>query len=178
MKRMLSVIAGVLVVATVAPVSAQRQIATTAARRLATRAGSVATIQGNALNSGGALANTVVRVRDARLGRIVDQSLTDKLGAYSFKGLDPGNYVVEIVSANQTTIAATNMISVNAGETVTAIVRVPIKPSMLGRILGSQSASPATAGTDLVPRITAQLPQALVQAIAAVIPAPTPVSER
>jgi hypothetical protein len=191
MPRILSAIAGVLVVAIIAPVSAQQAIATVAGRPLASRARAVATIQGTALNAAdGTLAETAVRVRDARLGHIVNQSLTDKLGSYSFKELDPGNYVIEIVSSNQTTVAATNIISANAGETVTANVKLAFKPSMLKTILGPQSSSPAkdagasvsssaTAGApEPVPQITEQLPQVLVPAIPAVIPAPTPVSDR
>jgi hypothetical protein len=182
MHRILSAAAAVLIVALPGPLSAQPQIATAAARRLATRA--TAAIQGSAVNSGnGALANTLVRVRDARLGRIVDQSLTDKLGAYTFKGLEPGNYVVEIVSNNQTTLAATNLISANAGETVHAIVRLPFKPSLLGAFLGqtapAQGVTSASSGlSDIVPELVNQLPQTVVQAIPAIVPVGPPVSER
>ena len=181
MPRILSVIAGMLIVATPASLSAQQQIVAAAARRAALRA--TAAIQGSAVNSSnGVLVNTVVRVRDARLGHIVDQSLTDKLGAYTFKGLDPGNYIVEVVSNNQTTIATTSLISANAGETVTAIVRLPFTPSMLGAILGQEapatSAAAAAGFGDLIPQITKDLPQTIIQAIPAVVPAGPPVSDQ
>jgi hypothetical protein len=182
MQRIQSVIVAVAVVATIPSLSAQQQIAGLAARKLTVRASAVATIQGNALTStNGALVNTLVRVRDARLGRIVNQSLTDKLGAYTFKGLDPGNYIVEIVSNNQTALAATNMISANAGETVNAIVKLPFKPSMLATILGQQS-SPATAASNTASTasasITELVPQITEQAIPVVVTVGDPVSER
>jgi protocatechuate 3,4-dioxygenase beta subunit len=78
-----------------------------------------------------------VRVRDLQAGGIVGSSLTDKLGAYSFKGLDPGNYVVEIVGADKAALAATNLISANAGQTVHTSVKLPFRPAILPNILGS-----------------------------------------
>jgi len=41
------------------------------------------------------MANTVIRLRDARLGRVVDTVTTDKFGAFEFRALDPGSYVAE-----------------------------------------------------------------------------------
>jgi hypothetical protein len=180
MQRILSVIAGVLLVGTPASLSAQQEIAAAAARRAAMRA--TAAIQGSAIDSSnGVLVNTLVRVRDARLGRIVDQSLTSKVGAYTFKGLEPGSYIVEIVSNKQTTIGTTSLISANAGQTVTAVVRLPFTPSLIGAILGQQApaTSAAAAGFgDLVPQIVQQLPQTIIQAVPAMVPAGPPVSEQ
>lgn len=176
MQRILSAIAGVLIVATPASLSAQQPIATAAAGRLTSRA--TAAIQGSAVNSSnGPVISALVRVRDARSGRIASQSLTDKLGAYTFKGLDPGSYVVEIVNQSQKTIAASNLISANAGETVTAVVKLTFDPSTLGNIMGNV---PVTGSTGLsgVSQIAAQLPQAALQAIPAVVPIGPPVSER
>jgi hypothetical protein len=174
MQRVLSVIAGVLIVVTPGSLSAQQQVATEAARRLASRA--TVAIQGRAVNSlNGALVNTLVRVRDARSGRIVSQSLTDKLGAYTFKGLDPGSYVVEIVSQSQKTIAATSLLSANAGETVIAVVRLTFNPSNFGNVLGHV---PLGSSDSAVSQIAAQLPELALQAIPTVVPVGPPVSER
>jgi hypothetical protein len=177
MQRVLSAIVGVLIVAAPASLSAQQQIATAmaaAARRAAS--GATAAIQGSAVNSSnGALVNTLVRVRNARSGRIASQSLTDKLGAYTFKGLDPGSYVVELVSQSQTTIAASSLISANAGETVTAVVKLSFNPSSLGNIIGQAPLS--TSGT-VVSELAPQVPSTALQSIAAVVPAGPPVSEQ
>src|SRR5882672_9303 len=80
-----------------APARATAQTRTSGARLLpGTRPGVTATIQGNALNStNGILPNTLVRLRDARLGQIVDSQVSDKSGLFAFRGIDPGNYIVE-----------------------------------------------------------------------------------
>ena len=178
-----------------ASAGAQRQTATAVPQsqtrviplRPLLRANQLATIQGNASTStNGMLPNSMVRLRDARYGRVVDTQFTDKTGAFVFKAVDPGNYIVEIVSSNQTTIAATQMLSANAGETVTAIVKLPIKPSLFASVLGQQggsAATPATASattsvTEVVPTVVQQLPQTAVQSIPAVVGVGDPVSPR
>jgi hypothetical protein len=171
-----------MLVATSVSVSAQQQFATAVARRLGMRA--TATIQASAINStNGALANTSLRLRDARLGRIVENSLTDKFGAYTFKGLDPGNYIVEIVSNDQTAIAATNLINANAGETVAVVVRLPFKPSLFGTLLGQAVPGQGTASTTsglngIVPNLAQQLTQTIVQLIPAIVPVGPPASDQ
>src|SRR6266849_4246581 len=58
----------------------------------------VITIQGNALNSVNAgLAHATVRLRDARFGRIIDTTITDETGSFTFRVYDPGSYVIELV---------------------------------------------------------------------------------
>lgn len=102
-----------------------------------TRASAFTTIQGNALNStNGALADGSVRLRDARHGRIVDSQVTDKLGIFAFNGVDPGTYVVELVGSDQTILAASQLLTVGAGETVSTIVKLPFRIPPLAGILG------------------------------------------
>jgi Flp pilus assembly protein CpaB len=131
----------VLVLIVALPAGAQlaaEPMAVTAARRAAVRATALSTILGNALNwSNGTLPDTPVRVRDLQTGSIVSSALTDKVGVYAFKALDPGNYVVEIVGADKTALAATNLISANAGQTVHTSVKLPFRTGILPNILGS-----------------------------------------
>jgi hypothetical protein len=102
-------------------------------------------IQGNALNStNGQLANSLVRLRDARLGRIVDTQVTDHSGLFAFRGVDPGNYVVELVGNDQTVLAASQMLSVDAGEAVSAVVRLPFRVPPFSGLLGRTAAQAAT----------------------------------
>src|SRR3954467_7922406 len=62
-------------------------------------------IQGNALDStNGQLANATVRLRDARFGRILGAQLTDHSGLFTFKGLDPGSYIVEMMGNEDTVL--------------------------------------------------------------------------
>ena len=108
-----------------------------------TRESAFSTIQGNAGDGAGhSMANSVVRLRDARLGRIVDTLTTDKSGAFAFKGVDPGNYVVELMSPSSTVLTASPMLSVNAGEVVSAALRLPFVPPFAG--LFGQNAAQAT----------------------------------
>lgn len=100
------------------------------------------TIQGNALDStNGSLPNTVVRLRDARRGRIVDTQFTDKSGLFSFRGVDPGSYVVEIIGNDQSILAASQLLNVNAGDAVSAIVKLPFRIPPFAGVLGHSTPS-------------------------------------
>jgi len=106
------------------------------------RADSLTTIQGNALNSTNvALNDAVVRLRDARFGRIVDTQLTDKSGLFSFKAVDPGTYIVEVLN-NDSVLAASQLLNVNGGEAVSAVVKLPFKIPFAG-LIGSTDTSAA-----------------------------------
>jgi hypothetical protein len=171
----------VMLAGTAFPAPAQQQAASATVRAAtkAARASALATINGHALNSvNGALGNTLVRLRDVKFGRSVGSQLTDHLGAYSFKGLDPGNYVVEIVSTNQTSLAATNLINANAGETLNSVVKLPFKSTMLTNMIGGQSTRAAGGSRDIGSQLEDGLAQMTTQGIAAVVPAGTPISER
>jgi hypothetical protein len=173
----------VMLVGTAFPVAAQQpatSVAVRAAMRAALRASTLATINGHALNSvSAALRNTLVRLRDVKFGRIAGSQLTDHLGAYSFKGLDAGNYIVEIVGTDQSSLAATNLISANAGETLNSVVRLPLKASVLANMVGGQ-ASPAVGGgsKNIASQLVDGLAQTALQGVAAVVPAGIPISER
>lgn len=141
----------------VALVAAQQQVATatpqlpavgvrTAARVGARTQAFSTTIQGNALtSSNGQLANTIVRLRDARYGRIMASQLTDKSGLFAFKAVDPGSYIVEIMGTDQTSVlAASQLLNVNAGDVVSAVVKLPFRLPPFAGILGGGTASTAT----------------------------------
>src|SRR5580700_10105009 len=82
-----------------------------------------ALIQGNALTAASAqLASASVRLRDIHFGRIVDSQVTDRAGLFEFRVVDPGSYVVELVSSDQSVLAASQVVSVNAGEAVSVVV--------------------------------------------------------
>ena len=100
------------------------------------------TIQGNALDStNGTLPNTQVRLRDARSGRIVDTQVTDKAGLFVFKSVEPGSYIAEIVGNDQTILAASQLLNVNAGDALTAIVKLPFRIPPFAGILGHSTPS-------------------------------------
>jgi hypothetical protein len=118
----------------------------TAAPRLlpGTRADVVSSIRGTALDStGGTLPKTAVRLRDARGGRIVDSQITDSSGAFAFTALDPGSYIVEVIGTDQSVLAASQLLNVNAGEAVSAVVKLAFRIPPFAGILGNSAASAA-----------------------------------
>ena len=101
-------------------------------------------IQGNALTStNGALANSNVRLRDARFGRVIDATVTDRSGMFAFRTVDPGTYVVEIMDKDQTVLAASQLINVNSGDAVTAVVKLPFRIPPFAGVLGNTAPSAA-----------------------------------
>lgn len=160
MRRASSVIVAALVVSAVLQGSAQTvvparpsliaggRVRPTRTLLPGTRPGLVAMIQGNALTStNGSLSDTVVRLRDARFGRIVDTQLTDKAGLFAFKVVDPGSYVIEIVDRTDANVmAASQLININAGEALSAVVKLPFRVAPFSGVLG-QTASELTAVT-------------------------------
>jgi hypothetical protein len=149
----LVVVSAFVVIASLQP-SAQQRPATSGApgvtaRRLViprllpgTRPDVVSTIQGTALDStNGKLANTLVRLRDARVGNIVETQFTDSAGGFAFKALDPGNYIVEIMATDQSVLAASPLINVSAGETVSTVVKLAFRIPPFAGVLGNSAAS-------------------------------------
>jgi hypothetical protein len=130
------------------------------------KSGLLTTIQGNALTAtNGALPDSLVRLRDARFGRIVATQTTDKSGLFAFKVIDPGSYVIEIIGPDQTAVmGASQLIHVSAGEAVSAVVKLPFKIPPFAGLLGNTApqitavtASAATSGV-LTTVITTQEP--------------------
>ena len=102
-----------------------------------TRLNIFTTIQGNALNStNGVLPNAPVRLRDVRFGRTVEVSTTDKAGLFAFRSVDPGTYVVELIDNDQTTLAASQILYVDAGQTVSTLVKLPFRIPPFGGFFG------------------------------------------
>jgi hypothetical protein len=104
------------------------------------------TIQGNALNStNGQLPNVTVRLRDARFGRVMGSQLTDQTGLFTFRNLDPGSYIVEITAEDHTVLAASQVLNINGGEAISAIVKLPFRITPFANILASTVPNTASA---------------------------------
>lgn len=107
-----------------------------------TRGSLFSTIRGNALNAvNQPLPGTAVRLRDARRGHVVDSQTTDNAGVFTFTTIDPGSYIVEVMAADQTVVAASQIIDVNAGDAVTAVVKLPFHTPPLAGVLGNSVSS-------------------------------------
>ena len=129
------------------------------------RTNALTTIQGNALNStNGAMPDALVRLRDARFGRIVDTQLTDQSGLFAFKAIDPGTYIVEVIGSDQSSVlAASQLLNVNAGEAVSAVVKLPFRiPPFAGILAGNSTTATAVASEAAASSIAAIVPTAPV----------------
>jgi Carboxypeptidase regulatory-like domain len=108
------------------------------------------TIQGNALTATNTpLANVTVRLRDARFGRIVDTRVTDQSGLFAFRDVEPGSYVVEVMASDKTSVlAASQLLNVNAGDAVSALVKLPFRLPPFAGLVGN-AATPTSAAAVL-----------------------------
>jgi hypothetical protein len=102
-----------------------------------TPASAFASIQGTALDANSSvLPNAPVRLRDARSGRVSAAQRTDNSGLFAFPRLDPGSYVVELLSDEQTVLAASELLNVNGGESASAVVKLPYRVTPMAALLG------------------------------------------
>src|SRR3954452_5390208 len=102
------------------------------------------TIQGNALDSTNVqMRGVLVRLRDARFGRIVDTQLTDKSGLFAFRAVEPGSYIVELLGNDNSVLAASQLLNVNAGDPVSAGVKLPWRVPPFAGLLGAPTTSSA-----------------------------------
>ena len=110
-----------------------------------THANVLTTIQGTAWGADDKPSpNTFVRLRDARYGAVVDTQITDQTGMFTFRGVEQGSYVVEIMGSDRKTpLAASQILNVNAGDTLTAVVKLPLRGLPFAGILNSSIAPSA-----------------------------------
>jgi hypothetical protein len=103
----------------------------------------LSTIHGNALTSTNTqLADAPVRLRDARSGRIVETQVTDKGGMFSFSAIEPGNYIVEVMSADDSTVlTASQILTVDAGDVISAVVKLPFHVPPFGGVMAGHAAT-------------------------------------
>ena len=169
MSRLLSIAAVSVVAFSTLPLGAQQQTSTavntvrstvTKAALVRAKERALTTIQGNALTStNGQLNGAIVRLRDARFGRIVDTQTTDKAGLFAFTSVDPGSYIVEIMSSDQSILAASQLLNVNAGEAVSAVVKLPFRiPPFAGIMGGNRSTAAAVASEAAASGVAALVP--------------------
>ena len=101
-----------------------------------------ATVEGSALSSRStALRQALVRLRDARIGRIVTSQLTDDSGLFRFRPVDRGTYIVELMADAHTIVAASALVNVNAGEVAQTNVRQPDDLAAVGQVASHRQAA-------------------------------------
>jgi hypothetical protein len=88
----------------------------------------------------------IVRLRDARFGTIIGSQTTDKSGLFEFRSVDPGTYIVEVMANDQSAVlAASQLLNINGGEAVSAVVKLPFRIPAFASIMGSTSMPSAAA---------------------------------
>jgi hypothetical protein len=118
-------------------------------------------IQGSAVNSANhPMPGTLMRLRDARVGRVIETQLTDESGRFAFNVVDPGGYIVELLGRDRRPLAASEILTVNAGDTVSTVVKLPFGRTPVAGLLSSS----------IAPSAALIATQAVVTGIAAVVP--------
>jgi hypothetical protein len=102
-------------------------------------------IEGTAFSStNAAMADMLMRLRDARLGSIVDSQMTNQSGLFAFRTVDPGSYVVELLGPDEhTVLAASQLLTVSAGDSISTIVKLPFELAPLAGLLGTSAPAAA-----------------------------------
>jgi hypothetical protein len=139
------ILVGVCLLGAMAPASAQQPVPPIRMSHPAVLAGtgpsSFSLVQGNALDATNKpLPNARVRLRDARNGRVADLGRTDRTGLFAFRPVDPGSYVVELLGMDQSVLATSQLLNVNAGESVSTIVKLPSRTAPVAAMLGHTAA--------------------------------------
>ena len=103
-------------------------------------------ISGTAKDAKGVnLANHTARLRNISTGQIAGETTTNASGQWSFAGLNPGQYVVEIVNPAGLVVATTTPISLTVGAMVAAGVSITASAAAAGTA-GAVAAAAAAGG--------------------------------
>lgn len=119
MRRILAAAVSFAMLAQVAPLAAAP------AARVAGIQAQAATgaINGTAQSSAGqTLSNYTVQLRNLQTGQLAGTTTSNTAGSFSFAGLNPANYVIEIVNEAGVVVGSSASIAVAAGATVTVTV--------------------------------------------------------
>jgi hypothetical protein len=88
----------------------------------AAQAAAVGSLSGSASSSSGqVMANTVVQLRNLATGQLAGSTTSNAAGQFSFIGLNPGNYAVEVVNAAGQIVGTSASVAVSAGAAVTGV---------------------------------------------------------
>jgi hypothetical protein len=100
------------------------------------------TVTGTAQSAQGqTLANYTVRIRNLANGNVAGATTSNAAGQFTFAGLNPGNYAIEIVNAAGQIVATSASVAVAAGATVSVTVTASAAAA-----LGAAGAGAAAAG--------------------------------
>jgi hypothetical protein len=96
------------------------------------------------------MANTVVQLRNLATGQLAGSTTSNAVGQFSFIGLNPGNYAVEVVNAAGQIVGTSASVSVGAGAAVTGVsvtASTAVAGAAAGAGAGAAGAAAAGAST-------------------------------
>jgi hypothetical protein len=86
------------------------------------QAAAVGSLSGTASSSSGQMmTNAVVQLRNLATGQLAGSTTSNVAGQFSFIGLNPGNYAVEVVNAAGQIVGTSASVAVNAAAAVTGV---------------------------------------------------------
>ena len=123
-----------------------------------------APIDGTTLTStNGVLANAKVRLRDARFGRVIDRQISDRHGMFAFRNVAPGEYIAELLSADESeTLVTSDVLILNGGDSAAIVLKLPFRISPFAA--GLSSASPRAIALTLAAGASGVLATAVIAA--------------
>ena len=62
--------------------------------------------------------------------------ITDEAGSFTFRDVDPGRYIIELVGSDQTVRATSALLALDAGGAVYAVVRLPTERGAIAALFG------------------------------------------
>src|SRR6185295_994995 len=94
-------------------------------------------IDGTAQNSAGqTLPNYTVQLRNLQTGQIAGTATSDAAGSFSFAGVSPGNYMVEVLNPSGLIVGSSAAIPVAAGAVATVTVSTTAAAAIAGAAAG------------------------------------------
>jgi hypothetical protein len=90
-----------------------------------------------------------IRLRDVETGRPAARTIADGDGRFRFEGVDPGAYVVELLSLEDKVLAVGDLFGVLAGGQATTLVRMSAKAPWFAGFFGNAAAAAIAAASTL-----------------------------
>ncbi len=144
MRRIVAIALSSTLMLQVAPLTAAP--AMRAARAGGVQAAETGAINGVAQNSAGrTLSNYTVQLRNLQTGQLSGVTTSNAAGSFSFAGLSPANYVVEVVNQAGAIVGSSAAIPVAAGATVSVTVSATAAAAIAGAAAGGAAAGGAAA---------------------------------
>ena len=93
--------------------------------------------------------NAKVRLRNIETGRVISASETSASGQFVFGNVAKGSYLVELVSDNGKVLAVGPTFRIEAGQTISTVVRLPTRRSWYAGMFSNAAAAVIAAASSV-----------------------------